>query len=412
LLDLAIKGKIYRGRIARGWVYVEGGRIARIHSEQVAKAEKTIVLEEDQVLIPAATDLHVHLRDWDQADKETVETATRSAIAGGVTTVAEMPNTVPKLDNAEVVRKRLELLTERSYTDYAVQSGVPEDIGELARLKEAGAFGVKFYPGDLPRLPSLVGPCTKLGLKVVVHAEAQSLVDTERDALAEDVAVGKILETVSSTTDLRFAHISTSSAVKAISRLRRASRPRPFRSSPGLTLEVAPHHLFVDEALAGARIGAASRVRPPLRPTSNVLWMRKAFERGVFDFYATDHAPHTLVQKYQGRAPGFPGLEIALPLLLTRTGGDIDLAVETYCRAPAQYLGMKKGSIRRGWAADMVVISPKRWKIDPEEFVSMGRVTPFAGEELHYSVDNVIKAGEVAFEDGRLTERKPVQRVP
>jgi dihydroorotase len=130
--------------------------------------------------------------------------------------------------------------------------------------------------------------------------------------------------------------------------------------------------------------------------------------QGVFDFYATDHAPHTLEEKFQG-SPGFPALELALPLFLTKTR-NVALVSRLYCEAPAAYLGIRKGKIARGYSADLVVIGRRDSVVDPEKFVSKGRVTPFVGETLRFAVERVFKNGMTVYdaEGARFTKHAPV----
>jgi len=402
LFDLAVHGRAWAGGLAERWVYVEGGRIARVAREPVGRAAATIELGADQFLMPAATDLHVHLRDWSQAEKETVETGTKSALAGGVTTVAEMPNTDPRLAAAELVERRMELLGDRSFVDFAVHAAAPDDLSEVGAMGRAGAFGLKLYPPDLPRFPALLRAAGGAGLKVAVHAEEQTMLGTPRSARAEAAAVREVLERVDGRSWVRFAHLSTPEAAKAVLAAKRSGRR-------GLTIEVAPHHLFMDRPKAERRIGVASRVNPQLRSPASSREMRRLLLDGSFDFYATDHAPHTLDEKLNGGAPGFPALELALPLFLTRTE-DLALACRMFCEAPAAYLGVEKGLISAGFSADLVVVSRRDWRIDPDAFVSKARVTPFAGERMSYAVDLVLLRGSAVYQDGRFV-RRPVRAV-
>ncbi len=392
MFDLAIHGKIYAGGLMEGWVYVKQGKIARVSRDRLERAEAEITLSGSQFLFPAATDLHVHLRDWSQKQKETVETGTRSAVAGGVTTVADMPNTDPKLDTGKMVEKRVELLRKASFVDFAVHAGVPDSLRDLGSLRRAGAFAVKLYPPDLVRFPEVMKEASRAGLKVAVHAEEHSMSGTPLAPLAEEVAIKKILALVSKSSDVRFAHVSTSAGASELVRSK-ASHKR-------LTVEVTPHHLFMSDSVAEDRIGITRKVNPSLRPASNSLKMRRMMREGAFDFYATDHAPHTVEEKFQG-APGFPALEFALPLFLTKTK-DLGLVAKLYCEAPATYLGIKKGKISPGYTADLVVVSKRSWRIDPERFVSKGRVTPFAGELMHYAVEHVFKGGSTVYQSGRF----------
>jgi dihydroorotase (multifunctional complex type) len=397
LFDLALHGRAYVGEVADRWVFIKGGVIAKVSSEPVGRAAATVELGRDQILIPGATDLHVHLRDWSQAEKETVETGTKSALVGGVTTVAEMPNTVPSLGSPELVEARADLLRHRSYADFAIHAAPPSAASEFAKLKKAGAFGLKVYPPDLPRFETVLRGARAAGLKVAVHAEEESMVFSDRPAGAELVAVRKVLEQVGRRSQVRFAHLSTWEAAREVVESK--------RTHSGLTIEVAPHHLFIDRRTAAARIGAASKVNPPLRSLANSRAMVRLLGEGVFDFYATDHAPHTLDDKLTKGAPGFPGLEIALPLFLTRTE-NLGLACRMFCQAPAAYLGLKKGRVHPGYFADLAVLSRRRWTVDPSRFVSKGRVTPFAGEELRYAVDHVFLRGSTVYDEGRFVKQE------
>jgi dihydroorotase len=396
LFDLAVHGKTFLGKLTDAWVFIQDGKIALVSNGPAGKASATLELDNSQFLIPAATDLHVHLRDWSQSEKETVETGTKSALAGGVTTVAEMPNTVPKLESARLVEARADLLREHSYTDHAIHAAPPKSPDDFMRIREAGAFALKLYPPDLPRLKPILKHAASAGLRVVVHAEESSMVAPYESAGAEPAAVNKILGQVGRSANLRFAHVSTPTAAEAIAATKRTHH--------NLTIEVAPHHLFMDAPTATERVGAAAKVNPQLRSRSSARAMVRLLREGRFDFYATDHAPHTVDDKLAKGAPGFPGLEIALPLFLTKTN-DLALVCKMYCEAPAAYLGLKKGVIAPGYSADLVVVSRRNAIIDPESFVSKGRVTPFGGEELHYAVDQVFLRGSSVFNRGRFFKR-------
>ncbi len=391
MFDLAIHGRVYAGELAEAWVSIKDGVIVKVSSEPAGRAAATLELDDAQILIPAATDLHVHLRDWTQAEKETVETGTKSALAGGVTTVADMPNTVPKLETGELVEARVQLLKDRSFVDFAIHAAPPAESAELRKIRRAGAFALKLYPPDLPSFRGLLKRAGSEGLKMAVHAEDEKMLAAGRSPEAELVAVRKILGEVGPRSQVRFAHLSTSEAAHAVLAKK--------QSHAGLTIEVAPHHLFMDSRTSMARIGEASRVNPQLRSQANSRAMRGLLKEGCFDFYATDHAPHTLKDKLTKGAPGFPGLELALPLFLTKTE-DVPLLCRMFCEAPAAYLGTRKGKISPGYCADLVVLSRRRWRVDPEKFVSKARVTPFVGEELRFAVDQVLMRGSTVYREG------------
>jgi dihydroorotase len=390
--DLAVHGTIYAGGLRELWVYAKDGRVVQLSPGKSDTATEELALDSSQVLMPAATDLHVHLRDWSQSEKETIETGTKSAVAGGVTTVADMPNTEPRVDSAEMVTKRIELLREKSFVDFALHAGVPSDTKEVQAMRDAGAFAVKLYPAELGRFPAILAEASDVGMKVAVHAEDQDAIESDEREKAEARAIRILVKEMDASSEVRFAHVSTFDGATQIMRAK--------ETHSRVTSEVTLHHLFMSDQQAEGRIGKGRRVNPQLRPASNGVKMRQLLQDGAFDFLASDHAPHTDSDKRDG-APGFPALEYALPLFLTKTN-DFALATRLYCDAPSKYLGLRKGRIEPGYAADFVIVGRKESKIDPQRFVSKGRVTPFSGETLRYSVDKVIKAGVTIYSEGEF----------
>ncbi len=402
MFDLVIRGRVFSGNLRQRSVYVKDGKIARVTADDPERAERKVLLRPNQFLLPAATDLHVHLRDWNQAYKETVESGTKAALSGGITTIAEMPNTDPRLDTAENVRRRIKLLRERSYVDFAVHAGVPEKVSELERMQAAGSFAVKIYPEEMPRFREVARMAEKLGMKITIHAEVGAMIGTGGEPIAEMESVKGLLSLVRRGMNIRFAHISTVAAAALINR----KRGEGFN----VRMEVTPHHLFMTRSLSESRIGPASSVRPPLRSGGNVRTMRALLRRSIFDFYATDHAPHSRKEKSRKNpAPGFTALEFAFPLLLAREGPE--RACKMYCENPAKHLGIRKGLIERGYEADLAVFSRRKWRINPSRFVSKGRVTPFEGDTLDYAVDTVFKGGRVAYKTNRF-HKQGVTAVP
>jgi dihydroorotase (multifunctional complex type) len=402
VFDLAIHGKTFSGDLQELWTYVEKGVIACVSKKRVGSADETLELSADEMLLPAATDLHVHLRDWGHSHKETVESATKSALLGGVTTVADMPNTQPELTTPDLVRRRVQLIKSSSYVDFCLHCSLPREPKLLIEMKEAGAYALKFYPKDLYFFEEYAEYASKLGLKSVVHAEELALIGTAAEAKAELNAVKSLVRRIRKEWEVRFAHISTAGALRRILGAK--------LNSSKVTLEVAPHHVFVDRQSCVKRIGVASAVRPPLRSKRDVSELFFALVSNLIDFYATDHAPHTRDEKFcPNPSPGFPALEIAYPLLMTKVS-DPAIACKVYCERPAEYLGIKKGFIKPGYDADMVVFRRFQQRIQGSNFVSKARITPFEGEYLGYSVKKVFIRGELACSSG-LPQRVSVRHI-
>lgn len=402
LFDLAIHGKTFSGDLRELWTYVEKGVISCVSTRRAGSADKTFELSDDELLLPAATDLHVHLRDWDQSHKETVESGTKSALLGGVTTIADMPNTQPELSTPELVKKRVELIKSSSYVDFCLHCALPQEPKSLVKMKEAGAYAVKFYPKDLSLFEEYAEYASKIGLKSVVHAEEPKLIDTVNEAKAELNAVKSLVRCIRKEWEVRFAHVSTASALKHILGAK--------LNSLKVTFEVSPHHMFIDKQSCVKRLGLASTVRPPLRSKRDVETLFSALFSNLIDFYATDHAPHTKKEKFSPNpSPGFPSLEIAYPLLLTKTS-DPAIACKVYCERPAEYLGIKKGFIRPGYLADLVVFARSRQRVDGSKFASKAKITPFEGEYLDYSIRKVFIRGKLVCSPS-LIEKVNVEHV-
>lgn len=388
--ELKVIGRAYvRGKLLdEVTVGIEDDRISyvRVGSE----GGRRIVLERGQLLLPAATDLHVHLRDWEQSYKEDVRTGTAAAIAGGVTTVAEMPNTVPPIDSAERLLDRLRLLRSKSIADFAVHVAALDDVREAAEALRLGACGMKLYPKDLHRLADYLEVSRKSGLRMVIHAEMDG---------DEPSAVRFILSMLKSGDDVRFAHISRSQSIEML---------REAKAILGgkLKIEATPHHLLSSEDELDDDVKRISSVRPSLARMQDRIVLYEALNECIVDFIASDHAPHAIEEKLSSTpSPGFPGLDIIYPLMLTewldgRVG--LDVLIKKLCIYPSEYLNLKKGSIEAGYYADIVVFDTKtRYRIDPTKFLSKAKYTIFKGRPLSAKVLHVFRRGEHVF-DGEV----------
>jgi dihydroorotase len=355
---------------------------------------------------PGFIDLHVHLREPGQEYKETVETGARAAAAGGFSAVCAMPNTKPVNDNASVTelvlaRARAAGLA-RVYPVGAISKGsLGEELAELGELRAAGC--VAFSDDGHPvRSASLMRRALEyarpFGVPLTVHEEELSLVGkgvmhegavSTRlglkgiPAAAEDVMVLRDLALLELTGGrLHLAHLSTAGAVRALREAKRRGLP--------VTAEVTPHHLaLADEDVARSGYSTDFKMNPPLRSAEDVAAVRAALADGTIDAIATDHAPHSAVEKdleFDAAANGIIGLETAFPvaLALVREGvlGERRL-VEAFTSAPARAFGLPGGTLARGAPADVAVLDPAaEWTLDPAALRSKSRNTPWKGRRL------------------------------
>jgi len=377
-------------------VVAKRGPAARTHA---AAGRAETVDAAGAVLAPGLVDVHVHLREPGQEDKETIATGTAAAVAGGFTSVACMPNTNPPLDEPG----RLYLVADRArraglarvHPVAAITQGLAgERLADLAALVEAGAvaFSDDGHPvshGGLMR--HALEYARDLGVPVITHAEDLSLrgdgvmnegpVATRLGlpgipAACENVAVARDLVLAELTgSRIHVAHVSTAGAVEAIARAK-------WRGVAA-TGEVTPHHFtLIDAECNGYNTNA--KMNPPLRSIDDRDAVVDALAKGVLTVIATDHAPHTPHEKDAEfvYAPfGVVGLETALGVTLTRLvhGGRLFLvdAIRALTMAPRALLGLPD-PLAIGAAADLVLIDPDlAWTVDKATFRSKGRNTPF-----------------------------------
>lgn len=401
----------------------EGGFIAYVGKEVPASGGEVLDAK-GCLVVPGLVDAHVHLRDWAEAHKEDLESGTKAALAGGFTTVAEMPNTNPPITRAGLLRRRLEEISRRAYCQVGVWS-CPASPGEAEELVREGSLGFKVYLHralqdasyrDEGALAPLLRQAARLGVPVVIHAELASLIAPLGEGYgareharahppkAEEEAVRRVL-LLAQGLDVRlhFAHVSLARTL----RLLREARARGQRVS----CEVTPHHLLLS-ASELARLGRMGIVEPPLRSAGDAAALRRALAGGRIELVASDHAPHAPDEKASPRPPpGFPGLEAVVPVLFTLAKkGELGLArlVEALTRAPCALLGLKdRGDIAPGLKCDLTLIDLRaEGVIDPSRFFSKAKYSPFEGFRYQASVYATIIRGRLAYMQGEVLERK------
>jgi len=421
-MDICLRG----GRVidpARGFdgeadVLIKDGVVAQI-GKDLAVGSARVVDVRGQWVVPGLIDLHTHLREPGQEYKEDIATGTRAAAAGGYTAVCAMPNTVPVNDNRAVselmVRRAAEAGVVRVYPVGAISKGSKgESLAEMGELKDAGCVAVSddghpVMSSELMR--RAMEYARTFGLTIVQHCEDLTLsaggamnegaVSTRagiraQPAAAESSMVARDIE-LCALTGARYhvAHISSAESVRLVREAKRRGLP--------VTCEVTPHHLSLsDEACATYDTNA--KCNPPLRSQSDVDALRAALVEGVIDAVATDHAPHSVVEKdveFEQASFGIIGLETAVPLVmdLVRTAG---LSPSDFVRrmstSPAAIFGLPGGTLAEGAVADVTVIDPDAaWTCEPAGLRSRSRNTPFAGRPMKGRATLTIVAGRIVY---------------
>ncbi len=398
-----ISGRVFfRGQLEPLSIGVdEKGQIAAI--KKVLRGDEQID-HGDALILPGCVDLHVHMRDPGLRRKEDFPSGTRSAAIGGVTTVADMPNTVPAVTTTTALDAKAAELRGRAAVDYALYAA-PQSATAVPRLAKAVAFKVYMAEstGNLevtvPRMEEILRAVEAQPKLVVVHAEdpGKFTKSKARDLRGHDAARPKVAEETAVATLARIrgearVHVAHVTCVEALNTV-------PARA----TCEVTAHHLFLDWSKP---LGARGKVNPPLRSPADrdALW--DAFRQGRIDAVASDHAPHTIEEKsvpFEEAPAGVPGVASSFPLLMRRirAGGlDLPRLVSAMAVRPAEILGIAKGTIEVGRDGDFIVVDPRKI-----EAVTAKRVryncgwTPFEGMEGCFP-RTVYLRGETIVDDG------------
>ncbi len=363
------------------------------------------------LVLPGATDMHVHMRGGTQSAKEDWTTGSRSALAGGVTLVVDQPNTVPPLSTPDAFLKRVEDAKRNSVCNFAINSALTE-ITPCSRMWEAGAmaFGETFFgrssygdaiePGVFEQLCDRV---SRLSGLVTVHAESVSGVPGNdlgshgeaRSPQGEADAVRLVEQLNRSRCRLHFCHLSTAGAIDAV------------RES---SIEVTPHHLFLSTESFRNGSDTRGKVNPPLRSERERKNLMSRWER--IDIIASDHAPHTLAEKqvpFCDAPSGIPGVETMMPLLVAKVL-DRTLPVQSLIAKtsenPARILGIHKAGFSVGDRADFALYPKTPAPIRADDLHSRCGWTPFEGINAVFP-SLVIMDGSVVFDKGEFCPGNP-----
>jgi dihydroorotase len=458
------------GLVLRGWavdpaaghegaaeVVVEGGRLARV--TWLAGAEADGIAPDRTLILPGLVDLHAHFREPGNEDAETVASGLAAAAHGGFTTVCLMPNTSPAIDDPAVVaRVRAAAAAAGSPVRVLVHGAVTvgrkgETLAPMGELADAGVVGFSDDGAPVhaaPLLRNALAYAGSLGLPVVDHPEDPSQTSGAEASegyvatvlglkgwpvAAESGAVARAIEILAEVVRgvpaarLHLTHLSTAASLAHVRAAKAAGLP--------VTCDVTPHHLgltdawiagsrrwawdaldadgaardpWTDGSLVAAPFDTSLRVNPPLRSAEDVAACLAAVVDGTADAIATDHAPHTEVDKhveFGWAANGISGIETALGIVLAAVeGGGLPLgpAVAALTVGPARVLGPRAGvapGLREGEPADLVVVDRSAtWTVTPEALRSAGKNSPLLGRELHGVVRLVLAGGRIAYTAG------------
>jgi len=427
------------GEIVEVGIAIDEGKIFRIAKEtNLPKASKKLDLKSCLVL-PGLIDCHVHLRDQQLAYKEDFFTGTSAAAAGGVTLVLDMPNNKPVTMDAQSLRERMKLAEKRAIVNIAFYSAFPEDPKEIPAIVKEGAVAFKIFLSqkiggvdidDDNVLLQVFRMVKKMGIPVAVHAEDREMLESALKEMRQDrcndvsayvkvhspdswvKAIQRVIRlSEKSFIHVHFCHISSAAELATLMKVKDKRLP--------ITCESTPHNLLLTFNHL-ERYGNLALTNPPLRTKKDVKALWNAFQRGLIDIVASDHAPHAIEEKKVESVwdvkSGIPGLETMLPLLLTQVNkGQLRIAdiVRVSSEKPSQIFHLKnRGSIMKGNWADLTVVDlNQEYKIDSSKFFSKAKYSPFDGYKVKGKPIKTFVNGQLVFDEDSIVAKPGIGQV-
>jgi len=453
--------KIYSGGlIHKGVIHINNGIIKKVIFEPKDLEFKKLVKKnqdgkeidcQNKLILPGIIDIHSHLRDLGQSEKETFLTGTKAAAFSGITTIFNMPNTKPPAISSEQIKIWMKKAEKNIYVDVGFIAGVPKgmDEDEIKRIINLGVIGFKIYSlnsineidwKDSKNFQNILDISSRYQIPLFIHA-SYPLSDDEKKLIyqefevanqnpliyhnmldpvkAEEKYVKFVIENYKEHIDvnhlnpknypiIHFCHISCIESYLTIKKVQNSNKDLK------ITFEVTPHHLLLSNRimLTNENFG---KVLPPLREEKHPKFLFNELKKGAIKLIGTDHAPHTLEEKsenYSNTPSGFPGFE-TYPLLIINKIFNYQLSLEKFVEAasenPAKIFNLNnKGFIKEGYAADILIVDKiPEYTINPQHFKTKAKFSPYENfitnvqiwkvflRGIEINIENIIPSGKI-----------------
>jgi dihydroorotase (multifunctional complex type) len=341
-----------------------------------------------------------------------------------------MPNNSPVTMSTDSIRERARIAARKAIVNVAFYSAIPENPEEMKNIVELGAKGFKIFlsmriggidPDDDEELLRWLKRAAKLEIPVLIHAEDKRFLESNikelkimgrcdaeafseaHSVISETRAVRRVVELAKvSRAHIHVCHVSAAQSIRIISSAKEAGVK--------ITCEVTPHHLLLSSQESDL-LGHVALTNPPLRSIKDREALWENLEKGIVNIIASDHAPHAISEKEKASvwevAPGFPGLETMVPLMLTQVNkGNFTISrlVQVASKRPAEIFRIEgRGSLKEGAFADFIVVDLKKeWKIDSSKFYSKAKFSPFDGQAVRGKVVKTFVNGRLVIDEGEI----------
>ena len=440
---LIYKAKIINeGNSFKGSLLIEDGKISKIFKDDVpesVKAKAEIIDGEDKWVIPGVIDTHVHFRDPGQTQKADFLTESRAAVAGGVTSVMDMPNTSPATTSMALWEQKTQELAKKSLVNFSCYMGATDsNVDEIMNIDPKKVCGLKLFMGsttssfvvnDRKKLEEIFA---KSPVLIATHNEDDNMIKENlakvKAELGEDKPIPMFYHSVIRNSDacykstaaaielalkyhthLHVLHLSTLKELALFERI-------PEAEKDNITAETTVNYLwFADDDYE--RLGARIKCCPSIKKAKSREGLQKGVADGIIDTIATDHAPHLLSEKEGdaiSAASGIPSIQHSLPMMLelAKKGAFTrEQVVEKMCHNPAKIFGVeKRGFIRKGYYADLVIISPNTpYTVEAKDLQYKCGWSPIEGTKLSFKVEKTFVNGNLVYDEGKINEENKGQ---
>jgi len=431
---------VNEGLVFEGDVLIQGEKIVKVDASISAKSSDTLVIDaEGKYLIPGAIDDQVHFREPGLTHKANIETESRAALAGGITSFIEMPNTNPQTTTVEKMNEKFAIAENTAYANYSFMfGGTNDNLEEIKKVDPKQVAGLKLFLGsstgnmlvDNPEVLEKIFESTKLVISVHCEDEATIKANTAKyvEEFGEDIPIkyhpiirseeacyissSKAIELAKKTgARLHVFHLSTAKETHLF------DNNIPLKDKK-ITAEVCIHHLWFNDSNYDEK-GTLIKWNPAVKTKNDQEELLKALLDDRIDVIATDHAPHTLYEKsnvYTKAPSGGPLVQHALPALFEMYHKgliSIEKIVEKMCHNPAILFEVeKRGYIKEGYYADLVLIDPNQpWTVNKDNILYKCGWSPFEGTTFKSRITHTFINGHLAYNNFKVNDVKHAKQL-